>query len=66
MSIFKLLVNNPIKESFYRKRKKKKIRLCLITVFVLYSQKFIFENIKKKQLGYVLIFFYFTCETYFF
>ena len=21
---------------------------------------------KKKQLGYVLIFFYFTCETYFF
>ena len=62
MSIFKLLVNSSVKESFYGKKKK----LCLVIIFVLYSQKLVFENKKKKQLGYVLIFFNFTCETYFF
>ena len=27
----------------------KKIRLCLVTVFVFYFQKIVFGNIKKKQ-----------------
>ena len=32
-----------------RKTKIKKLRLCLVTVFVFYFQKLAFENIKKKQ-----------------
>ena len=28
---------------------KEKTRLCLVTVFVFYFQKLVFENIKKKQ-----------------
>ena len=47
MSAFRVLVKNPIKESFYGK--KKKLRLCLVTVFVFYFQKLVFWNIKKKQ-----------------
>ena len=27
----------------------KKLRLCLVTIFVFYFQKLVFENIKKKQ-----------------
>ena len=30
-------------------KKNKKFRLCLVTVFVFYFQKLVFENIKKKQ-----------------
>ena len=27
--------------------------LCLVTVFVFYFQKLVFENIKKKQFSYI-------------
>ena len=27
----------------------KKLRLCLVTVFVFYFQKLVFDNVKKKQ-----------------
>ena len=38
--LFKRLENNSSTQ---------KIRLCLVTVFVFYFQKLVFENIKKKQ-----------------
>ena len=34
-----------------RRGKKRKIRLCLVTVFVFYFQNLVFENIKKKQIS---------------
>ena len=30
------------------------VRLCLVTVFVFYFQKLVFENIKKKQFSYIV------------
>ena len=29
------------------------LSLCLVTVFIFYFQKFVFENIKKKQFSYI-------------
>ena len=29
------------------------LRLCLVTFFIFYFQKFVFENIKKKQFFYI-------------
>ena len=30
-----------------------KLRLCLVTIFVFYFQKLVFENIKKKQFSFI-------------
>ena len=33
--------------------KLQQLRLCLVTVFIFYFQKLVFENIKKKQFSYI-------------
>ena len=45
MSAFRVLVKNPIKESFYGK--KKKIKVMFGNSFFFYFQKLFFGNIKK-------------------
>ena len=51
-NIIKALTDSSIlpKKCFLlKKNSTENVRLCLVTVFVFYFQKLVFENIKKKQ-----------------
>ena len=51
-NIIKVLTDSSIlpKKCFLlKKNSTENVRLCLVTVFVFYFQKLVFENIKKKQ-----------------
>ena len=47
--ILRVFVSEYFRKVFIRREKKKKqLRLCLVTIFVFYFQKLVFGNLKKK------------------